>query len=142
YREVERHRYQEYAPWMAETMEFSGHAGEELLEIGAGLGTDLAQFAAHGARVTDVDLSAGHLERAQENFRVRGLSGTFVHHDAEDLPCPDDRFDVVYSNGVIHHTRHTGRIVDEMFRVLKPGGRVITMVYAENSWYYWMWLVR
>lgn len=139
--EAERYRYVEYAPWMAETMEFSRHAGKELLEIGAGMGTDLAQFAKHGAIVTDVDLSSGHLALAKENFRLRGLDGRFVHQDAETLPFPDASFDVVYSNGVIHHTPNTQKVVDEIYRVLRPGGKAIIMVYAENSLYYWRNLV-
>ncbi len=137
YLEVEAHRYGEYAPWMPETMEFARHGGERVLEVGGGLGTDLAQFARHGAIVTDLDLSAGHLELARENFRLRGLCGTFLHHDAETLPFPDASFDLVYSNGVIHHTPNTQRAVDEIFRVLRPGGRAIVMVYAERSLHYW-----
>jgi glycosyltransferase involved in cell wall biosynthesis/ubiquinone/menaquinone biosynthesis C-methylase UbiE len=140
--EAERHRYDQYAPWMAATMEFDRHAGEDLLEIGGGMGTDLAQFAAHGARVTDVDLSAGHLTLAKENFFVRGLHGRFVQHDAETLVFDDGSFDVVYSNGVLHHTPNTRRVVAEIRRVLRPGGLVIVMVYAEDSLYYWrniMW---
>ena len=135
--EVEAHRYREYAPWMPATMEFSAHAGRDVLEIGGGMGTDLAQFARHGSRVTDLDLSAGHLALAQENFRLRGLEGRFVHHDAEGLPFDDASFDLVYTNGVIHHTPHTRAVVDEIFRVLRPGGRVIAMVYARRSLHYW-----
>jgi glycosyltransferase involved in cell wall biosynthesis/SAM-dependent methyltransferase len=138
YRDIERYRYQEYAPWMPAVMEFAGHAGEDVLEVGAGLGTDLAQFAAHGARVADVDLSAGHLEHARRNFELRGLRGRFVHHDAETLPFEDGSFDLVYSNGVIHHTPNTARLVGEIRRVLRPGGRVIVMVYAQNSIHYWL----
>ena len=141
FQEVERHRYDVYAPWMLRVMEFAEHRGEQVLEIGGGMGTDLAQFAQHGAIVTDVDLSGGHLQIAQENFRLRGLIGRFVHHDAEALPFDDDTFDLVYSNGVLHHTPNTKRAVAEVFRVLKPGGRTITMVYAENSLQYWRNLV-
>jgi glycosyltransferase involved in cell wall biosynthesis/ubiquinone/menaquinone biosynthesis C-methylase UbiE len=138
---VEAHRYGDYGPWMPEVMEFSGHSGEEVLEVGGGMGTDLAQFARHGAKVTDVDLSGGHLALARENFALRGLDGRFVHHDAETLPFPDNSFDVVYSNGVIHHTPNTTTAVREIHRVLRPGGRAIVMVYAENSWHYWRQLV-
>jgi glycosyltransferase involved in cell wall biosynthesis/ubiquinone/menaquinone biosynthesis C-methylase UbiE len=141
YLEIEKHRYGQYAPWMPETMEFARHGGEDVLEIGGGMGTDLAQFAKNGARVTDADLSGGHLALAQENFTLRGLSGQFVHHDAEALPFDDSSFDLVYSNGVIHHTPHTDRIVAEIYRVLRPGGRAILMVYAESSLYYWRNLV-
>jgi len=141
FEEVERYRYATYAPWMPSVMEFSKHAGEQVLEIGGGMGTDLAQFAKNGAIVTDVDLSGGHLQLAQENFRLRGLSGRFVHHDAESLPFDQASFDLVYSNGVLHHTPNTRDAVAEIFRVLRPGGRVIAMVYAENSLQYWRNLV-
>jgi glycosyltransferase involved in cell wall biosynthesis/ubiquinone/menaquinone biosynthesis C-methylase UbiE len=139
--EVEAHRYGEYAPWMPTTMEFALHPGENVLEVGGGMGTDLAQFAKHGAVVTDVDLSSGHLELAKENFRLRGLYGRFIHHDAERLPFDDGAFDLVYSNGVIHHSPNSAQMVQEMYRVLKPGGRVIVMVYAENSLHYWYSIV-
>jgi ubiquinone/menaquinone biosynthesis C-methylase UbiE len=122
-------------------MEFARHGGEDLLEIGGGIGTDLAQFASHGARVTDVDLSAGHLELAEENLRLRGLRGCFVHRDAETLPFSDGSFDLVYSNGVLHHTPNTVDAVREIHRVLRRGGRAIVMVYAENSLHYWRKLV-
>ena len=142
YLEAEAYRFGAYAPWMPEVMEFARHDGEKVLEVGGGMGTDLAQFAKNGALVTDLDLSSGHLEHAEENFRLRGLDGVFVHGDAENMPFEDGRFDVVYSNGVIHHSPHTERIVDEMYRVMRPGGRLIVMVYAENSLHYWRNLVR
>jgi len=141
YLDVERYRYQDYAPWMHETMEFARHKGHSVLEICAGMGTDHAQFAKNGAQVTDIDLSLGHLEHAQRNFKLRGLTGRFVHQDAEKLPFETGEFDIVYSNGVIHHTPNTRDLVAEIFRVLKPGGRAIIMVYAENSWHYWTGLV-
>ena len=142
FKEAEAYRYGEYAPWMPKTMEFALHEGKDLLEVGGGMGTDLCQFALNGARVTDLDLSAGHLALARENFELRGLKGKFIHHDAEDLPFPDESYDVVYSNGVIHHTPNTRRVVEEMFRVLRPGGRVLVMVYARHSLHYWRNLFR
>ena len=134
---VEEYRYSEYGPWMPDLMEFDQHAGERVLEIGAGMGTDLAQFAKNGAIVTDLDLAKGHIALARENFDLRGLRGTFICGDAENMPFGDASFDVVYSNGVIHHIPQTGQVVDEIFRVLKPGGKAIIMVYRENSLRYW-----
>lgn len=141
FQQVEAHRYGVYAPWMPALMEFDQHAGEEVLEIGGGMGTDLSQFARHGARVTDLDLSAGHLALARANFSRRGLEGRFVHHDAEALPFDDQTFDLVYSNGVLHHTPNTRRVVGEIRRVLKPGGKAIIMMYAEYSVHYWREMV-
>jgi ubiquinone/menaquinone biosynthesis C-methylase UbiE len=86
-------------------------------------------------------LSSGHLALAQENFRLRGLAGEFVLHDAESLVFNADTFDLVYSNGVLHHTPNTHHVVREIRRVLKPGGRAIVMMYAESSLHYWRNLV-
>src|SRR6185369_15961280 len=86
---VERDRYEDYAPWLRETIGFSRYSGKRVLEVGGGLGTDLAQFASAGAVVTDCDLASGHLEMARKNFAVRGLPGTFVLGDGESLPFPD-----------------------------------------------------
>lgn len=137
YLDVERYRYEVYGPWMPRLMEFNQHRGKKLLEVGGGMGTDHAQFAKNGAITTDLDLSSGHLEHARRNFALRGLNGEFVHGDAEAMPFEDCTFDVVYSNGVIHHTPNTKKTIDEIYRVLKPGGKIIIMVYAENSIYYW-----
>jgi glycosyltransferase involved in cell wall biosynthesis/SAM-dependent methyltransferase len=134
---VEEYRYGQYGPWMPELMEFDRHAGERVLEIGAGIGTDLAQFAMNGAIVTDLELSKGHMALARENFELRGLKGKFICGDAENIPFADASFDLVYSNGVIHHIPQTRQVVNEIYRVLKPGGKAIIMVYRENSLHYW-----
>jgi len=141
YLEAEKYRYGHYAPWMPEVMEFDKFAGKKVLEVGAGMGTDHAQFAKHGAITTDYDLSSGHLDHAKRNFELRGLKGEFVHGDGEKMPFPDNTFDCVYSNGVIHHTPSTQTVIDGMYRVLKPGGRIIIMVYAEHSLHYYRNLV-
>lgn len=141
FEEVERYRYREYAPWMPQVMEFARWGGKQVLEVGGGMGTDLAQFARNGAVTTDCDLAKGHLQLAQDNFSLRGLTGAFVRADAENLPFADASFDMVYSNGVVHHTPGTKRAIAEMYRVLRPGGRVIVMVYASRSLHYWRMLV-
>ena len=63
--EVERHRYQEYAPWMPEVMGFKDFAGARLLEVGCGMGTDLLQFARGGAHVTGVNVVPHQVEIAR-----------------------------------------------------------------------------
>jgi SAM-dependent methyltransferase len=57
------------------------------------------------------------------------------------LPFEDRSFDLVYSNGVLHHTPNTSAVVREILRVLRPGGRAIVMLYAEHSLHYWRKLV-
>ena len=135
--EVERHRYQEYAPWMPEVMGFNEHAGERLLEVGCGMGTDLLQFARGGAICTGLDLTPRSIEISRHRFNLYGVPGTFLIADGERLPFADNSFDVVYSNGVLHHTPDTAGAVQEIHRVLRPGGIAKVMLYYRHSLNYW-----
>src|SRR6266446_5186791 len=135
--EVERHRYTVYAPWMPEVMGFNEFAGARLLEVGCGMGTDLLQFARGGAKVTGVDLTPRSIEISRQHLSVYGAGGDFAITDGESLPFADESFDVVYSNGVLHHTPDTAGAVREVHRVLRPGGLARVMLYHRGSAYYW-----
>ena len=130
--EVERFRY-ETQPFMRKLMEFDNFRGKQLLEIGCGLGTDLLQFARAGALVTGVDLTPASIELVKKRFALEGIPVEAQVADAEHLPFPDGSFDVVYSFGVLHHTPNTQKSIDDVYRVLKPGGRIIIMLYHKNS---------
>jgi len=139
--EVERHRYQEYAPWMTEVMGFSDFGGQRLLEIGCGMGTDLLQFARAGANVTGVDLTPRSVETSRHHLELWGQTGDFALTDAENLPFASESFDVVYSNGVLHHTPDTAGAIHEIHRVLRPGGLARVMLYHRHSWNYWIEII-
>src|SRR3954451_12005180 len=98
FEEVERHRYQDYAPWMPEVMGFNDFAGARLLEVGCGMGTDLLQFARGGAKVTGADLTPRSVRTSREHLSLYGQRGDFSVADCERLPFDDASFDVVYSN--------------------------------------------
>src|SRR6266478_3719504 len=134
---VEQHRYHEYAPWMPDVMGFNEFAGARLLEIGCGMGTDLLQFARGGAKVTGVDLTPRSIEISRQHLKVYGERGDFAITDGEHLPFASESFDVVYSNGVLHHTPDTAGAVREIHRVLRPGGQVRVMLYHRRSFAYW-----
>ena len=134
---VERHRYHEYAPWMPEVMGFNEFAGARLLEIGCGMGTDLLQFARGGAQVTGIDLTPRSIEISRQHFAVYNECGDFAIADCETLPFANEGFDVVYSNGVLHHTPDTAGAVREIHRVLRPGGQARVMLYHRRSFAYW-----
>ena len=135
--EVERHRYQEYAPWMPELMGFNQFAGKRLLEVGCGMGTDLLQFARGGAQVTGVDLTPRSIELSRRHLSLYGHAGEFAVADCETLPFADESFDVAYSNGVLHHTADTAGAVREIHRVLRPGGQARVMLYHRQSFGFW-----
>ena len=132
---VEAHRYTK--EWhIPDAADFAGARGLRVLEIGCGLGTDGAQFAKAGADYTGIDLTEAATELARKRFEVSGLPGEFRVADAENLDFADDSFDLVYSHGVLHHTPDTARAVQEIHRVLKPGGRAIVMLYHRGSFNY------
>lgn len=130
--DVDRFRFSSQ-PFMNRLVRFDACKGKRLLEIGCGLGTDLVQFARGGALVTGIDLTPRSIELAKRRFELAGLPADLRVADAEALPFADESFDVVYSFGVLHHTPDTGRAVDEVHRVLKPGGEMIIMLYAKWS---------
>jgi SAM-dependent methyltransferase len=132
---LEAHRYEK--EWhIPEAAQFADARGLRVLEIGCGLGTDGAQFAKAGADYTGVDLTEAAIELARKRFELFGLPGEFRIADAENLEFPDQSFDVVYSHGVLHHTPDVNAAVQEIHRVLKPGGRAIVMLYHRGSYNY------
>ena len=139
--EVERYRYEEYAPWMRRVMEFDEFRGARLLEVGCGMGSDLLQFARGGARCTGVDLTPRSVEITRHRFKLYGADGSFMISDGEHLPFQSESFDVVYSNGVLHHTPDTAGAIREVHRVLRPGGLAKIMLYHRNSLNYWIEIV-
>ena len=134
---VERHRYTDYAPWMPAVMGFDDFAGARLLEVGCGMGTDLLQFARGGAKVTGVDLTPRSIEISRQHLSVYGEGGDFAISDGENLPFADESFDIVYSNGVLHHTPDTAGAVREVHRVVRTGGQARVMLYHRGSAAYW-----
>jgi SAM-dependent methyltransferase len=113
---------------------FDGYAGKKVLEVGCGAAVDLARFARGGAVATGVDVAASAIELARANFEQQGLAGEFRVASGEELPFPDDSFDLVYAHGVVQYTPNPQRLVDECCRVVKPGGEAIFQVYNRVSW--------
>jgi len=103
------------------------HPGEAILDIGCGAGVDTiiaARLTGPAGTVTGIDLTPEMLSRARENARLLGVDNvTFQESSAEQLPFPDNRFDVVISNGVLNLVVDKPRALREIHRLLKPGGR-------------------
>lgn len=115
-------------------VDFNGYRGRAVLEVGCGAAVDLARFAKGGAIATGVDVAASAIELAKANFAQQGLHGDFRVANGEQLPFPNDLFDLVYAHGVVQYTANPERLVHECLRVLKPGGHAIFQVYNRVSW--------
>ncbi len=102
--------------------------GERVVDIGSGAGLDsliAAQMVGPSGRVIGVDMTKAMLERARKSASEAGLDNVeFRAGLAESLPVPDGWADVVISNGVLNLLPDKLAALQEMARVLKPGGRL------------------
>jgi SAM-dependent methyltransferase len=131
--ELESYRFRKL-DYLPEIVNFSGYSDKMVLEIGCGLGLDLARFTAGGAQVQGIDLSETAIWLARQHFQQRGLAGSFTMMNGEALDFPDDSFDLIYAHGVLQYTANPQQMISEIYRVMRTGGEAILMVYNRRSW--------
>lgn len=145
YEELEHKRYVRQGEWLPRALEFSRHSGESLLMLGPGLGTDAIQYQRHETHVTICTTAADQPEMIRRNFDLRGLSLNLVQStDADALPFARGAFDLAYWSLLDHSDTtspaFTSRI-DELYRVLKPGGKLFVLApawYDVTRWQRWL----
>ena len=102
--------------------------GEEVLDLGSGAGTDslvAAQMVGPGGRVVGIDMTPEMVATAWGSAQAMGAANVeFREGEAEHLPFADGSFDVVISNGVIDLVPDKDAVFSELYRVLRPGGRL------------------
>ncbi|MEW6718172.1 MAG: class I SAM-dependent methyltransferase [Chloroflexota bacterium] len=136
--EVEARKYF-VEPHIPRFAEFERWRGKRVLEIGCGIGTDTINFARAGAQVVAVDLSERSLAVARQRAQVFGLDDKveFYCADAEELSTvvPPAPFDLVYSFGVIHHTPHPEKVIEQIRNhYVSHGSTLKIMLYHRYSW--------
>ena len=111
-------------PWSLGRVE----PGEAVLDLGCGAGTDTliaAQMVGSKGRVVGLDMTREMLDKARRAADELGVANVeLVEGEVERLPFPDESFDAVISNGVIDLVPDKDAVFSELYRVLKPGGRV------------------
>jgi ubiquinone/menaquinone biosynthesis C-methylase UbiE len=108
--------------------------GQRVLEIGLGQGADSEQIIRRGAIWSGLDVSPESISRVSARLRLRALPYERLEQgNARSMPFPDNSFDIVFSHGVLHHIPNVIEVQSEIARVLKPGGRLIVMLYARRS---------
>lgn len=124
-------------PYHNEVYRYQAAQGKRVLEVGCGMGTHAWRFAQYAGEFYAVDLSQASVNLARKRFALRQLPyERLLVSDAENLPFPNNYFDYVISNGVIHHSPNTEKAVEEIYRVLKSEGTAIVMLYHKNSIFY------
>src|SRR5262249_28266472 len=110
--------------------------GRDVLEIGLGYGTLGQLIASQGAVYNGVDISSGPVAMMRSRLEWMGrqeLAENVLGGSAVGLPHETGSLDYVYTVGCLHHTGALARAVEQVRRVLRPGGRAVVMLYNRDS---------
>jgi len=130
--------YLDFYPYLLDYLPLSEISSRRVVEIGLGYGTVGQQLLQAGASYTGVDLALG--PAAMMNYRA-GLLGRppcALRGSALSLPLAAESTDCVVAIGCFHHTGSVEQCIRETYRVLKPGGRAVVMVYNQFSYRHWL----
>jgi ubiquinone/menaquinone biosynthesis C-methylase UbiE len=136
--DIENERHSKHGKWIPKLLEFAKHSGEKLLGVGHGLGTDWVQYAQNGAGVIVCTPVPAQLELVRRNFELRGLRGQFIQAEPTGLPLEAGSIDVVCISSLHHGIDHPEQVIEEVHRVLKPGGKVLAVTPAYYDVDYWV----
>jgi len=132
-----------YMPWRElpfdREIPYPQLAGLDVLEIGVGQGSHAGLIAPRARSFTGIDITEPAVAATSRRMQQLGLANArILQIDAEEMSFPDGSFDYIWSWGVIHHSADTRRVLEQMHRVLRPGGRANVMVYHRSVWKYYV----
>ena len=114
---------------------FKPEKGMSVLDVGCGTGNFSIKLAKMGLNVTGIDVSDNMLDVARDKAKKGGLSIDFINMDARDMIFEDESFDGVISMAAIEFIQESEKVLNEMFRVVKKGGKiVIGTINRDSKW--------
>jgi len=135
----ERFRWPEPAEEVvAFAQELKRRGARRVLDLGFGAGRHVVYLAREGFAVCGTDISPRGLEYTEAWLQKEGLRADLQLSDMTVIPYPNQYFDAIVSTYVIHHNTldNIRRCVDEMYRVLAPGGRALLILQSKRSYHY------
>lgn len=145
YKEIDKRAFAtvwESMPWKRlpfdALIDFDLLPSQKVLEIGVGMGSHAQLLAGHAGSYTGIDLTNYAAKATSERLRLFELPGDIRQMDAEHLSFSEASFDFIWSWGVIHCSSDIRRVLREMQRVLKTGGKAVVMVYHRGWWNYYI----
>lgn len=127
----------EFYPYLFDHVQLLQLADLDVLEVGLGYGSLSQKIAESGARYIGLDIAAGPVEMVRHRLKQAGLPGRAEQGSILAAPFPDQSIDRVITIGCLHHTGDMGRAIDECWRLLRPGGSLMAMVYYAYSYRRW-----
>jgi SAM-dependent methyltransferase len=152
YREIDARFFSDvrtFMPWknipFDPLIDFQSLGNKDVLEIGVGNGSQAQLISPFTRSYTGIDLTdyavtstTKRLQFLRNNDEGKRPPPAILRMDAEKMDFADASFDFIWSWGVIHHSSNTRGILEEMHRVLRPGGYAVTMVYHRSFWNYYI----
>ena len=129
--------YMDYYPYLKRHVPLARMTGKDVLEIGLGYGTVSQKIAEAGANYRGLDIAENPVSLANCRLRENNLRGEAIQGNMLKCPFEDERFDWIVAIGCFHHTGNLQRCLDESWRVLRPGGIAMVMVYNSYSYRRW-----
>jgi SAM-dependent methyltransferase len=126
--------YFAYYPYLFIHIPFEEMRDKDVLEVGLGYGAVSQRVAEVGARYEGLDMAAGPVSMANYRLRQQSLAGTAREGSILKAPFSNDSFDYVIAIGCLHHTGDLGGAIEECRRILRPGGKLVFMVYYAYSY--------
>jgi ubiquinone/menaquinone biosynthesis C-methylase UbiE len=131
--------YFDFYPYLYKHIPFADMNGKKVLDIGLGYGTVAQKLAECGAVYQGLDIAEAPVAMATHRLAQLNLPGKALQGSVLDAPFPKESFDWVIAIGCFHHTGNVKRALDETWRVLKPGGQAMVMVYSAYSYRRWLY---
>lgn len=134
FNEISERRYF-VEPHIKNFANFSKYKNKEILEVGCGIGTDAIEFCKNEAKYTGTDVSNVSIEICQKRMNLFGYQPNLIQTNLHEYNSNwYEKFDLVYSFGVLHHDPNIKKIINNIYKYIKPNGEFKFMLYAKNSW--------
>jgi SAM-dependent methyltransferase len=126
--------YMDFYPYLYKHIPFASTCGKDVLEIGLGYGTVSQLLVQAGANYSGLDIAAGPVNMVNHRINQLGLTGQAIQGSILEPPMAEQSFDMIVAIGCLHHTGNLQLAIDQCWRLLRPGGQLIFMVYYAYSY--------
>jgi 2-polyprenyl-3-methyl-5-hydroxy-6-metoxy-1,4-benzoquinol methylase len=126
--------YFDFYPYLSDHIPFESLKGKNVLEIGLGYGTVSQRLAMEGSNYIGLDIASGPVDMVNHRLKQVGASGQAIQGSILDPEFVEDTFDYIIAIGCLHHTGNLQLAIDNCLKLLRPGGRLIFMVYNAYSY--------
>ncbi len=126
--------YFNFYPYLDDYIPFSELNGMNVLEVGLGYGSVAQRLAEAGCNYQGLDIAKGPVDMVNHRISQAGLSGEAVQGSILDAPFDKESFNAIVAIGCLHHTGNLSLAIEQCRQLLRPGGRLIFMVYYANSY--------